>query len=215
MERRYFELKEVRAEGGAGEEPTKISGYAALFDEYSEDLGGFREIIRPGAFAESLKNDDIRALWAHDHSRVLGRTKNGTLRLEEDRVGLRIEITPDPETSWGRDALASIRRGDVDQMSFMFSVSPEEDTWEKSRDGVVRTLTKVRLYEVSPVAFPAYTGTQVQARELYGDVPEVPAELRGASDLADSDSDELRAQWSHRDRLIQMAAMAAESAKDE
>lgn len=206
MERRYFELQEVRAEGAEGQPPT-ITGYAALFDSFSQDLGGFRERIERGAFGESLQRDDVRALWSHDPSMVLGRTKNGTLKLHEDAIGLRVEITP-PDNSWGRDALESIRRGDVDQMSFGFNVLPDGDTWAETKQGIVRTLRKVKLFEVSPVAFPAYAGTRVQARDLFGDdVVEIPAALRGATGAADIDCDGLRAQWSHRQRQILLSGV--------
>ena len=92
-------------------------------------------------------------------------------------------------TQAGRDAVESIRRGDVDQMSFGFEVL--EDAWDKDGEGtLIRTLHKVQLYEVSPVVFPAYTGTQVAARAgdgAWGDMPEIPAQYRGAADGADAE----------------------------
>ena len=162
MERRFFTI-ELRAEGDQadGQAPT-LRGYAAVFDQLSVVLYGmFREKIAKGAFASSL-SDDIRALWNHDTNLPLGRTKAGTLRLEEDSHGLRVEIDP-PDTQAGRDAVESIKRGDVDQMSFAFDVL--EDEWDQDdQQQLIRTLRKVKLYEVSPVTFPAYTGTSVSAR---------------------------------------------------
>jgi HK97 family phage prohead protease len=187
MERRFFQ-SEIRAEGeGDGSQAPQLNGYAAVFDQLSVLLYGmFREKIDRGAFAASL-TDDVRALWNHDANLVLGRTKAGTLRLAEDAHGLRVEIDP-PDTQAGRDALESIRRGDVDQMSFMFDVL--EDTWDQDGDGqLIRTLRKVKLYEVSPVTFPAYQGTEVSARAHgpLGDMPTIPERLRAAAGRGDAE----------------------------
>lgn len=176
MERRFF-ASELRAETGQGDggQAARLAGYAAVFDQLSVVLYGmFRERIERGAFAGTL-GDDVRALWNHDTNLPLGRTKAGTLTLDEDGHGLRVEIDP-PATSWGQDAVESIRRGDVDQMSFAFDVL--EDTWDQDDQGVlIRTLRKIKLYEVSPVTFPAYTGTTVSARAdngALGDMPAIP-----------------------------------------
>ncbi|UKI51849.1 MAG: HK97 family phage prohead protease [Clostridium sp.] len=143
-----------------------IEGHAAVFDSWSETLGGifpFKEKVRKGAFAESIGRDDIRALFNHDPNYVLGRNRAGTLELVEDDVGLRVRITP-PDTSWARDITTSIRRGDISQMSIGFVV--EDDEWS-SQDGIdTRELKKVRLFDVSPVTFPAYTATDVGVRAM-------------------------------------------------
>lgn len=184
MERRFFQT-ELRAGEQAGDQAAQLSGYAAVFDQLSVMLYGmFREKIERGAFASSIGGDDIRALWNHDTNLPLGRTRAGTLRLAEDSHGLRVEIDP-PATSWGADAVESIRRGDVDQMSFAFDVL--DGTWDQDESGVlIRTLRKVKLYEVSPVTFPAYTGTSVSARGgaehgAWGDMPEIPAQFGRAA----------------------------------
>jgi len=143
----------------------KIVGYAALFNVLSPPLWGFRERIQPGAFSKTIREADVRALWNHDSNLVLGRTKNGTLRLKEDDVGLGIEINP-PDTQWARDALVSIDRGDVDQMSFSFEAVRE--TWGTESGHTVRTLEEVKLFDVSPVTFPAYPQTSVQLRSIIG-----------------------------------------------
>ena len=83
LERRYFAVEELRADDGDG----TIQGYAAVFDSPSLNLGGFREIVRPGAFTQSVQRDDVRALFNHDPNFVLGRTKSGTLALLEDERG--------------------------------------------------------------------------------------------------------------------------------
>lgn len=157
-------LKEIRINESDG--GTCIEGHAAVFDSWSETLGGifpFKEKVRKGAFAESIGRDDIRALFNHDPNYVLGRNRAGTLELVEDDVGLRVRITP-PDTSWARDITTSIRRGDISQMSIGFVV--EDDEWS-SKDGIdTRELKKVRLFDVSPVTFPAYTATDVGVRAM-------------------------------------------------
>lgn len=157
-------LKEIRINESDG--GTCIEGHAAVFDSWSETLGGlfpFKEKVRKGAFAESIGRDDIRALFNHDPNYVLGRNRAGTLELVEDDVGLRVRITP-PDTCWARDITTSIRRGDISQMSIGFVV--EDDEWS-SKDGIdTRELKKVRLFDVSPVTFPAYTATDVGVRAM-------------------------------------------------
>ncbi len=138
-----------------------IVGHAAVFDSLSDDLGGFREKIAPGAFADSLGRDDIRALWNHDPNYVLGRNRSGTLQLREDETGLLVAITP-PDTQWARDLVVSITRGDVSQMSFAFAT--ERDAWAKVAGVWERTLLAVRTFDVSPVTYPAYTQTDVGVR---------------------------------------------------
>ena len=101
-------------------EPLKIRGYAAVFNQLSERDLGFRERIMPGAF-KSLSGNDVRALVNHDPSQIIGRTKSGTLTMREDDHGLLVEISP-PNTTLGRDAVESIKRGDLDQMSFAFQI---------------------------------------------------------------------------------------------
>src|SRR4051812_3492156 len=115
IERRYIPATEVRV-AGDGNAPV-IEGYAALFNSPSQDLGGFVETIAPGAFRDAIPKSDIRALFNHDANFVLGRMKAGTLDVEEDRKGLKIRNTP-PDTQWARDLVTSMKRGDVDQMSF-------------------------------------------------------------------------------------------------
>ena len=169
FERRNFTAMELRAvsdDSGV----RHITGYAAVFNSLSEDLGGFREKIAPGAFARAVKEDDVRALWNHNSDNVLGRTKSGTLRLSEDNHGLKIECDP-PDAQWVRDLVASIERGDVDQMSFGFIVRRYPDgsrgsQWIEENGEDIRILTDVELFDVSPVTFPAYPDTEVGLRSL-------------------------------------------------
>ncbi|WP_035430871.1 HK97 family phage prohead protease [Bacillus sp. UNC322MFChir4.1] len=142
-----------------------ITGYAVKWEMKSVTMGywrRFKEQFTRGAFTESLTQDDQLALWSHDTSRVLGRTKNGTLRLFEDDIGLRFELDL-PSTTLGNDTYETIKRGDVDGVSFGFQMVKEE--WDESDpDNIVRSVTKAKLAEISPVAFPAYPDSQVSAR---------------------------------------------------
>lgn len=205
MERRYFPF-ELRA--AADDEGTMLAGYAAVFDELSVEIWGFREKIAAGAFTDTIANDDIRSLWNHDTNWVLGRTTNQTLRLAEDEIGLAVEIEP-PETQMGRDALVSIRRGDVNQMSFAFATL--EDRWDiDENEQYVRTLLRVKLYEVSPVTFPAYPATSIAVRAgemdpVYGIRPQVPAEVQRALAEAAGTPPAARARRAAMGRRLRMA----------
>lgn len=147
-----------------GESP-KITGHAAVFNKLSENLGGYREKIAPGAFARTIETADIRGLFNHDPNFVLGRTQSETLRLKEDRKGLAIEIDP-PDTQWARDLMISIKCGDISQMSFAFATV--RDSWEhqKSKESI-RILEDVDLFDVSPVTYPAYVQTDVKVRSAF------------------------------------------------
>lgn len=202
MERRFFN-SELRADSDDG---NMLSGYAAVFNSLSQVIWGFREKIAPGAFADTLA-DDVRALWNHDTGIVLGRTKSGTLRLHEDDTGLRIEIDP-PDSASAQ--VESVKRGDVDQMSFGFKVL--EDGWDQDDEGmIIRTLRKIKLFEVSPVTFPAYTATSVGVRAepgqiaAWGEQVEIPAELRRATGEAGEDGQAVaQARAAYRRRHIDL-----------
>ena len=137
-----------------------IKGHGAVFHDLSENLGGFRERIDPGAFATVLADRklDVRALYNHDPNLVLARTTNGTLRLKEDGTGLLYEADVAP-TSYGRDLRVLLERGDVTQSSFAFRVARGGESWDEDEEtGVlIRTITEFSgLYDVSPVTYPAY-----------------------------------------------------------
>lgn len=153
FETRRAELR-LESRGGA----RRLIGYAARYGVVA-DIGSFRERISSGAFATSIgEGGDILALLDHDPSRVLGRTRSKTLRLEDDDKGLAFEIAV-PDTSAGRDALALAERGDLGGASIGFFVEDEE------RDGDVRVVKRARLLEISVVsAWPAYAETSVEAR---------------------------------------------------
>lgn len=148
-----------------------ISGYAAVFNSLSQDLGGFKEKIHPKAFDRALREKhDVRALVDHDPSRIVGRTKSGTLKLDTDKHGLRVAIKP-PDTSIGRDLMTSIRRGDIDQMSFAFRVTEERWQWasrDADQETDIRELLDLDLFDVSAVTYPAYEQTEIDARSRAG-----------------------------------------------
>ena len=165
--RRAFEADalsiEKREEGD--DTPSKLVGHAAVFN-METDLGWFREKIAPGAFTEALKGDDVRALFNHNPDIILGRSKANTLRMWEDERGLGVEIDL-PDTQQAKDLRTSIERGDVSQMSFAFQ--PVVDEWDQSEEPPLRTLKAVRLFDVSPVTYPAYPQTDVAARSYQVD----------------------------------------------
>jgi HK97 family phage prohead protease len=164
---------ELREEGDG----MTFTGYAALWDSPSQPLP-FTERIQRGAFKRSLQSrNDIKLLWNHDTGSILGSTRAGTLTLTEDDRGLRA-TAKFPNTTLGRDTAELIRTGNVDSMSFGFSVPDGGDKW--SQDGSERTLLSVRIHEVSLVAFPAYTSTagtvSVRAYSVVAQRAEVDAE---------------------------------------
>ena len=142
----------------------KLVGYAAVFNTASEDLGGFREYVRPGAFRRSLDaGADVVALVHHRPELVLGRTTSGTLRLAEDDKGLRFELDL-PDTSYGNDLRVAIERGDINGASFAVNVPKGGERWTKR--GAVRELLDVDLHDVTITATPAYPDTEVVRRAM-------------------------------------------------
>jgi len=161
MERRNYDMKfEVRSNEEGNQE---VVGYAAIFNSDSVKIGGkFVEIIEERAFDEVI-NDDVVALFNHDQSKVLGRTSAGTLKLSLDKSGLQYRYI-DPQTSYSKDLLISIDRGDIKGSSFGFA--EVTDKWYRRDDGVVvRSISKIgKLGDVSPVTSPAYETTSVFKR---------------------------------------------------
>ena len=160
-------LGELR-DASAGGRP-RLSGYAAKFNVLSRPLGftRFREKIDPHAFDETLASrPDVRFTFNHNPNHVMGRTAAGTLGLHTDRVGLAFDLDV-PNTTRGRDLVASVKRGDISDCSFSFRTL--DDDWTKDQDGnAIRTLKKVSLHDgdVAAVAYPAYPDTEIGARAL-------------------------------------------------
>ncbi|CAB4172815.1 Prohead protease [uncultured Caudovirales phage] len=166
---------EVR-ESAMGAEYLTVTGYAAVFDQMSHDLGGFREVIQPGAFADVLgANPDVHLVIGHNMDLPLARTRNGTLELGEDIRGLKMWARIDSRLSYAKDLAVQLKSGLVDQMSFAFTIPEGGDTWSVDESGAVtRTVNRIDgLYDVSVVAAGAYPQTDVKA---------VRALLRAAAD---------------------------------
>jgi HK97 family phage prohead protease/HK97 family phage major capsid protein len=160
-EKRTMGTIEVREADG---EEMILEGYAAVFNSET-DLGHFREVIKPGAFDDVMSND-VRALINHDPNLVLGRTTNGTLELSQDERGLKYRVKLGAQ-QYAKDFYESVKRGDISQSSFAFTI--DKQSWNEER--TVRSVDKVRqLLDVSPVTYPAYAAATVQARDLQPEV---------------------------------------------
>lgn len=169
--------KEVRCYGGEevvevrkdNEQDTrKVSGYALVFNRLSVDLGGFKEKIEPTALEGVIATCDVLCWLNHDESRGLLARSNkgkGSLTLEIDEKGLKYTFDA-PNTALGDELLEGIKRGDISQSSFAFTV--KEEAWKKLSDGsYIRTIKKIeRLFDVSPVYTPAYNDTSVALRSI-------------------------------------------------
>lgn len=182
MDRRILlEGAEVRASSDG----RKIEGYALVFDKLSEPLGTFREKINRDAVVEPL--GDVIATFNHTMSNLLGRTKSGTLDLTIDSEGLRYVIDV-PDTQAGRDTLTLVERGDVAGSSFTFDVETMPDGSRgddfKTVDGkTTRILKRIRVFEVGPVAYPAYKQTSAEANSLPAFCADTTAAVRSLNEF--------------------------------
>ena len=159
---------ETRASG-----QTAIVGYAAVYNRLSLDLGGFREMILPGAFDKVLSRQrgkqDVIAVFNHDPNILLGRTSSGTLQLSSDDKGLKYTVTPPAERA---DIISLILRRDLLGSSFAFTVAKDSESFSSDANGAVRTIREVSgLYDVGPVVNPAYssstTGVSMRSYEAW------------------------------------------------
>jgi|SRR5690625_43873 len=144
-----------------------IKGYALKFDTWSHDLGGFKETVSREALKDTPLND-VRALFNHDPQKVLGRTKNESLSLVVDSVGLRFECTLS-NTTYARDLYENLKVGNIDKCSYGFRIAPNGDEvrFDKEDNIYKRTVKNIeRLSEISIVAFPAYEDTAVSVRSV-------------------------------------------------
>jgi HK97 family phage prohead protease len=170
----------------------KLRGLAVVFNSEAVIGGYFREVIRPGAFTKTLAERDIKMLWNHDTNFPLGSTRAGTLALHESSRGLEVDNDP-PSLGMNAGFLESVERGDVSQMSFGFEVVKENVVREEG-DMDLREIIEVKLWEVSPVTFPAYTDTEIGLRAAEvragwvkeGILPE--ALVRAGDDSAEGDT---------------------------
>ena len=144
----------------------KLAGYAAVYNSLSQDLGGFVEQIRAGAFTKSLTSGDpIRALYEHEDNKLLGSTRSGTLKLSENHKGLYFELDL-PNTSYAHDLGVLVERGDINGCSFGFTVPAGGDAWEVRSGVLTRDLLNIRLSEITVTANPAYLDTEVAKRSM-------------------------------------------------
>ena len=171
-------------DSGAGTNYRTITGYASVFNRASEDLGGFREIIAPGAFRNALASEmPVALLYDHDTASVLASTKNGSLELREDETGLRVWARVDMSDPDVQRVASKLRSGIVDQMSFAFTVADE--SWDYTNSTPVRTIRSVdSLYECSIVCTPAYTDTKVEMLERALSHGRLSQEENGAAAVA-------------------------------
>ena len=156
-------MLEIRSTGNLRSNGKKLQGYAAIFNSEA-DLSGFSEVIRNGAFRKTLESgSNVRALYDHQGSALLGTTRGGTLQLREDAHGLAFELAL-PDTTHGRDLAILVDRGDVQGCSIGFRVPEGGDRWEERGSTMVRELLTVDLVEVTLTADPAYQDTTVAMR---------------------------------------------------
>lgn len=153
----------IPAEIRAADDGIRVSGYAAVFNQETDIGGAFREVIAPGAFKDAIGRDDVVFLINHE-GLPLARTRSGTLRLEEDEHGLRMETVLDPDDPDVKSVVSKMKRGDLDKMSFAFWPTVQE--WDDSGDIPLRIIREVVLYDVSIVTTPAYDGTEIALRSL-------------------------------------------------
>lgn len=174
--RKGVELRAVQEDG-----QNYLSGYAATYNTVSEDFGWWRERIMPGAFDRAVnEKQDVRHLINHDPNQVLGRTLSGTTEIKSDAIGLWFR-TLLPDTSFARDLLVSVQRGDITECSFAFTAARQSWIEDELTDDPsmerIRQLEDVDLYDISIVTYPAYPGTsaEVKMRSMFPDG--VPAEI--------------------------------------
>lgn len=221
MEKRRLGFSELEVRYESDQQETgELRGYAALFGSEAVIGGAFREVIAPGAFARSLREYDQVALWNHDTALPLARKSEGTLALMEDDRGLAFSMKLG-ETSWQKDAQIAIRQRDVKNMSFGFDVLRDE--WSKpDENGLqLRTIKEVRLYEISPVTFPAYADTTVEARaimERAGVLPDATTSTpppAGHLDAGAEGAEQRKAAQAARMRALELAEAEMWRLKDE
>lgn len=160
--RGYSEPVEVRENPDGS---VTVEGYAAVFDEEADIAGIFREVIRPGAFRSAIARGDDVAFLINHGGLPLARSTSKTLKLYEDKRGLRIESTLDGADPDVRRIVPKMKRGDLSKMSFAFSMDGGTQRWASSGDMELREIIEVGgLSDVSIVTYPAYEGTSIAMR---------------------------------------------------
>jgi HK97 family phage prohead protease len=214
METRIFKLSELEVRQSTDDEPAVIIGLPAVYNERSENLGGFVEIIEPGFFENVLgPEEDTRALQNHDPNYVLGRKSASTLSIDDSARGPRVQIIP-PETQYARDLITVMNRGDVKEMSFAFNVKQGGDEWSRTEEGIpLRTLKRGgchTLPDVSVVTFPAYPATSAEVRAIVEEMTDTDGDDGQASTV---ESDETQTDSQGQARRLTRAKIDLEIAK--
>lgn len=192
IEIRRVTAANLRADQAADDFRPILRGTAIVFNSVSLDLGGFVEIIRPRAITRTLDEKiDLRALVDHDTGKVIGRLSAGTLKVRADDAGLQIEVVP-PNTTVGRDIVESVRRGDIDEMSFAFRVL--DQTWNFEVEPVLREILDMRVSEVSVVAWGAFPQTEVDVTKRSFEAARTRQSRLSVSALR-AQADAKRARW--------------------
>lgn len=159
---RNINLENINIE--SKEDECILKGYVNKYNTRSQDLGGFYEEIRQGAFEDSLSKNNILALYGHDYNKPLGRI-NSNLQLRSDDTGLYFELRINPNVSWAKDTYELVKDGVLQGMSFGFRCV--EDDWTEENDGMfLRSINKLDLFEISVVSSPAYLDSSVSCRSF-------------------------------------------------
>jgi len=218
MERRTITVELRVVAPALGKKSPTITGYAAKFNTLSspmpiiregKKIGTFREQLLPGCFAAALGTSDPRCLINHDPNLILGRKSSGTLRLVEDEIGLRFENDP-PKTSYSTDIQDSMTRGDVNQCSFGFNVAEGGDSYVKDPNvagGYIRSINNVeKLFDVSPVTYPAYDDTNCAVRSIVGKLQD--EEEKVAKAIKQEEEDEIQRNNNFKRRQLELAEIS-------
>lgn len=191
-EKRAFPFELRAAEGGDGESGVlRLDGKSVVFDQEAIIGNSFREVIRQGSATKTLRETDQVMLWGHDSTMPLGRKSAGSLRVKQVDDGIEVSADLNDKggelTSWARDAHISVKRGLVKGMSFLMQVV--KDTWTEEEGKLpLREITEIKIDEFSPVTFPAYPTTEIEARAILDEIkPEssVPPETTSEPDTRD------------------------------
>lgn len=205
-------------ESGAGKQYRVIRGYAAVFNSRSEDLGGFIEVLEPGAFEDALRAEpDVSLLYNHDDATVMARTTAGNLEVEEDDRGLRVWARVDMADPDVARMVGKMNAGVVSQMSFRFTLNPGGDEWDTSNGTPIRIIKRggiKRLYEVTVTPFPAYPESKAAVFERAVELGRLPVEAGAEEDAApaepvDDSTPEPRADGAGEDRRAENARLRA------
>ncbi len=177
LQRRIIPAEELEVRSEQDGKKKKVSGYGIVYNRETHLWDDLYEVVRPGAATKILaKNPDIRCALNHDDMHIFGRTKSGTLVLEENKKGVKYTADP-PDAQWARDAIASIERGDIDGSSFTFRVKEEKLTKRKNGTILREILEFERIGEMGPVVNPQYEETTAEARAK-AEYESITADLR-------------------------------------